>query len=101
MLDSLQSGHCAQLLKVLAEPRRLRIIECLSGGRKNVSQLADLLGTEVAIVSHHLQVLLRAGLVRVEREGRWGLYSLHPKVAQSGGRCLHLGCCRLRWDAFQ
>jgi ArsR family transcriptional regulator len=82
-------------LKALADPDRLKIIQCLQRGPKNVSQLAELLDAEIANVSHHLGVLRHAGLVHDEKQGKFVLYSLAPEIIQ-GGDVLDLGCCRLQ-----
>lgn len=100
MRDRLQSTDCAKALKALADPERLKIVQCLQSGAKNVSELAALLGAELANVSHHLGVLRHAGLVLDERQGKYIRYSLHPDVfrpKQPGKKsdALDLGCCRL------
>jgi DNA-binding transcriptional ArsR family regulator len=100
MQDELQSTECARRLKALADPERLKIIQCLQAGPKNVSALADLLGTDIANVSHHLGVLRHAGLVSDEKQGKFVVYSLHPDVfrPKKSGKPLDvidLGCCRL------
>jgi DNA-binding transcriptional ArsR family regulator len=95
-----QPKQCSRLLRVLAEPERLRIIHCLSSGPKNVGEIAELLGKHVVSVSHHLGVLREAGLVEDQRHGRFVIYQLSPDVYQPGGKAeasdhLDLGCCRL------
>jgi ArsR family transcriptional regulator len=94
MRDRLQSQKCADALKALAEPLRLKIVQCLQGGPKNVSELAGLLREELANVSHHLRVLRDHGLVQDEKQGKFVVYSLHPDVFPSAD-ALDLGCCRL------
>ncbi|MCI0638203.1 MAG: metalloregulator ArsR/SmtB family transcription factor [Gemmataceae bacterium] len=94
MQDKLQSQKCARSLKALADPDRLKIIQCLLGGSKHVSELAQLLGLEIANVSHHLGVLRNAELVRDEKRGKFVVYSLDEGVT-SETRVLDLGCCRL------
>lgn len=89
---------CARRLKALADPDRLRIVNVLFAGEKNVSDLATELDIEIVNVSHHLGVLRNAGLVRVERQGRFMIYSLAPDVRSSSataepGKQLDLGCC--------
>src|SRR5947208_9676191 len=104
MDDQLQSTVCARYLKALSEPDRLKIIQCLQAGPKNVSELAELLGRELVNVSHHLGVLRHAGLVQDEKQGKYVVYSLHPSVLakkkknELGKEMLDLGCCRLEWD---
>ena len=95
MRDRLQSNKCARFLKALADPDRLKIIQCLQAGPKNVTDLAQALGKELANVSHHLGVLRHAGLVLDEKQGRFVLYRLHPDVCRTGNEHLDLGCCRL------
>lgn len=103
MID-LDPTHCSRLLRVLADPQRLRILECLSGGDHSVGELAVCLGKHVVKVSQHLAVLRRAGLVRGERRGRFVVYRLdavrHARPDGPTGReYLDLGCCRLEWSA--
>ena len=100
MDDQLQSVECARRLKALADPERLKIIQCLQTGPKNVSTLTEMLGNEIANVSHHLGVLRHAGLVRDEKQGKFVVYSLHPDIfrPKDSGQpadVLDLGCCRL------
>ena len=100
MDDQLQSTECARALKALADPDRLKIIQCLQGGPKNVGELAEMLGRVMVNVSHHLGVLRNAGLVCDERQGKFIVYSLHPNVFRSKeGDCVDLGCCRLKLGA--
>ncbi|MBY0521803.1 MAG: metalloregulator ArsR/SmtB family transcription factor [Gemmataceae bacterium] len=97
MRDRLQSNQCARLLKALGDPDRLRIIQCLQDGPKNVSELSALLSAELANVSHHLRVLRDAGLVCDSKQGKFVVYSLHPEVFRHGKLTdsLDLGCCKL------
>jgi DNA-binding transcriptional ArsR family regulator len=98
--DLFESENCARTLRAVADPERLRIIQCLRAGPLHVGELAGLLEAEMVNVSHHLGVLLHAGLVLKEKQGRFALYSLHPKVYHSAASCpdedyLDFGCCRL------
>lgn len=98
--DRLQSEDCAKTLKALADADRLKIIQCLQQGPRNVSQIADLLGVDIANASHHLSVLRHAGLVHDQKQGKYVIYSLDPESfppQEDGGPCrsIDLGCCRL------
>jgi DNA-binding transcriptional ArsR family regulator len=100
MRDDTEFQDCARRLKALADPERLRIVNALFAGPKNVSDLATELESEIVNVSHHLGVLKAAGLVCVERQGRFMIYSLAPGVMaspeQTNDCCkLDLGCCSL------
>jgi DNA-binding transcriptional ArsR family regulator len=65
------------LLKELADPLRLRVVDRLGhGGPATVSRLAAELGAPLPQLSNHLRRLREAGLVTVERSGRQAVYSL-------------------------
>jgi ArsR family transcriptional regulator len=100
MDDRLQAAECAERLKALADPERLKIIECLQDGPKNVGTIVELLGSPFANVSHHLRLLHRVGMIREERKGRFVVYSLDPEVFRPTGfgqpiHFLDFGCCRV------
>jgi DNA-binding transcriptional ArsR family regulator len=100
MEDRLQSAECAERLKALADRERLKIIQCLKDGPKTVGAVAELLGTTLANVSHHLRVLHHAGMVLDDKQGRCVVYSLRPdifrpKSASQPADIVDLGCCRL------
>lgn len=96
MKDSKEFIACAKQLKALADPERLRIVQCLFAGERNVSDLAVELGDEIVKVSHHLGVLRNAGLVTADKQGRFVVYALHPAVRTSvTAERIDLGCCRL------
>jgi DNA-binding transcriptional ArsR family regulator len=97
--DAFQSQSCADQLKALSEPIRLRIIDLLRGGERTVGDIAEFLETELVTVSHHLKILKQAGLVEVKRDGRFMVYSLRADLLQKGAgkslQFLNLGCCRI------
>jgi DNA-binding transcriptional ArsR family regulator len=100
MDDALESDRCARLLKAMADRERLKIVQCLREGPKNVGEIAEMLGAEVVNISHHLGVLRQAGVVLDQRQGRFIVYRLHPDVFQPSGKPgenerLDFGCCRL------
>ncbi len=104
MHDRLRSKDCARYLKALAEPERLKIIQCLQTGAKNVTELSEMLKAELANVSHHLRVLRAAGLVRDQKQGKFVFYTLHPNIFRpkrpgDTADTIDLGCCRLELTA--
>jgi ArsR family transcriptional regulator len=67
-------------LKVLAEPNRLRILNLLMEGVQCNCELGDRLQMAPNLISHHLSVLRRAGLIQADRDARdprWVYYSIH------------------------
>lgn len=66
----------ARIGKSLSNGRRLQILELLAQSPRTVERLARDAGLSVANTSQHLQVLRRANLVTVKREGLYARYSL-------------------------
>lgn len=67
--------------KALADPNRLRILSIISGSNATETCVCDLsapLGLGQPTVSHHLKILVEAGLLHREKRGVWAYYSLVP-----------------------
>jgi len=64
----------AELLKILSDPTRLRIIEVLTLDCESVSAIVEATGLSQPLVSHHLRVLRERGLARTERRGAFTYY---------------------------
>ncbi|MEW6593708.1 MAG: metalloregulator ArsR/SmtB family transcription factor [Thermodesulfobacteriota bacterium] len=60
----------ARVLKALAHPSRLLMVETLAAGPCCVCDLRDLVGADISTVSKHLAVLKNAGIVADERRGK-------------------------------
>ena len=96
--DIFQADFCAERLKALSDPHRLRIVDVLREGELSVSDISARLNAEVVTISHHLKIMRQADLVEVRKEGRFMYYRLHDDVLVSRGKLgkfLDLGCCRL------
>lgn len=76
--DVLQSfRRCAPLFHALGDRQRQDIIMLLAENeRLNVSAITEKMPLSRPAISHHLKVLLQAGLVKVESESRENFYSL-------------------------
>jgi ArsR family transcriptional regulator len=71
----------ARTLKALADPARLRLVSMVAsyaGQEACVCDLSGPLGLSQPTVSHHLKVLVDAGLLTREKRGVWAYYSLVP-----------------------
>ena len=80
-LDADGAEEMALVLKVLADPARLRLLSLLSAADDQEGCVCDLcepLGLGQPTVSHHLKVLSEAGLVTREQRGRWAYFRLDP-----------------------
>lgn len=66
----------AKVMKALAHPSRLFIVDELSRGERCVCELTEMIGADVSTVSKHLALLKRAGVVIDERRGQQVFYRL-------------------------
>ena len=66
----------AQILKALARPSRIFIVDKLSEQPHCVCELTEMIGADVSTVSKHLALLRQAGLVLDERRGQQVFYRL-------------------------
>lgn len=78
-LTAAAAEQLAGVLKALADPARLRLLSMIAaheGGEACVCDLTEPLGLSQPTVSHHLKVLLDAGLVSRDKRGVWAYYRL-------------------------
>ena len=71
-------------LKALADETRLRIFTLLTRQELCVCEIEDMLNLSQSLVSNHLAVLRRAGLVKARRDAedaRWIFYRADPEAA--------------------
>jgi DNA-binding transcriptional ArsR family regulator len=78
----------APRLKALADVHRLTIVLLLGDQPMTVKDLQDATGLSQTLVSHHLGILRRAGLVRAEPRGRSNVYELCCEAAADPVRTL-------------
>jgi DNA-binding transcriptional ArsR family regulator len=67
------------VLDVIAEPTRRRILDAVRVGEQSVGDLVERVGMHQPGVSRHLKVLRDAGLVEVRRDAQRRLYRLRPE----------------------
>ena len=75
---ALDAERLASVAKALSEPLRVRVLDVLRRNPEAVCQceLVALFGVKQSLLSHHLQRLVDAGLVSVERRHKWAYYSV-------------------------
>ena len=66
----------AKIVKAMAHPSRLFIIDELAKGEKCVCELKDMIGADMSTVSKHLTLLKEAGIVRDEKRKNQVFYHL-------------------------
>lgn len=78
----------ASIMKALAHPTRLWIVETLASEERCVCELLEGLEVDVSTLSKHLSVLKQAGIVADRKEGRWVYYRLCTPCALEFVSCL-------------
>lgn len=78
----------AQVIKAMAHPSRLAMLEALADGEKCVCDLRDLVGADISTVSKHLSVMKAAGLVTDRKDGLWVHYRLRVPCVLDFMQCI-------------
>lgn len=81
LLDAGSARRLAGLLKVIAEPTQLRLLSLVAaqtGGEACICELTEPVGLSQPTVSHHMKILVGAGLLEREQRGKWAYYRLVP-----------------------
>jgi ArsR family transcriptional regulator len=82
-IDQARLERAADVLKTVAHPLRLRIVELLEPGEKSVNELKDLLGVTQPLTSQHLTQMRMRGVLGSRREGTLVYYSIaNPDVVK-------------------
>jgi ArsR family transcriptional regulator, arsenate/arsenite/antimonite-responsive transcriptional repressor len=79
VLDVAEAEQLAQQLKALADPARLRLLSMVAAHEDKeacVCELTEPVGLTQGTVSHHLKVLVDAGLLTREQRGKWAYYAV-------------------------
>lgn len=66
----------AEVIKALAHPSRLAMVDALERGERCVCELRDIVGADMSTVSKHLALMKQAGIVSDRREGQKIFYHL-------------------------
>jgi DNA-binding transcriptional ArsR family regulator len=74
--EKIRSESRAKILKAMAHPSRLFIIEKLSERAHCVCELTEMIGADTSTVSKHLSILKNAGIISDRKEGTMVYYSL-------------------------
>jgi len=80
-LDEARAEELAAVFKVLADPARLRLLSMVASAEAGEACACDLVepvGRSQPTVSHHLSMLVDAGLLEREKRGRWAWYRIVP-----------------------
>ena len=66
----------ARVFKAMSDENRLKILELLHERDYNASELLDEMDFGQSTLSHHMKILLNAGVVQARKNGKWTYYTL-------------------------
>ena len=92
-----------RIMRLLADPTRLRLLTLLRGSELNVTSICRHLKLAQPTVSHHLGLLRTVGLVTNRREGKQVFYATNPEAVEElnrhGGLAIESGPVKLQVEA--
>ncbi len=93
-ISAAQAEDLARVLKALADPVRLRLVSMVAaheGAEACVCELTGPLGLAQPTISHHLKVLVEAGILSRDKRGVWAYYALVPGALDTVATVLGTG----------
>jgi DNA-binding transcriptional ArsR family regulator len=91
-MDDQTSEHVAEVLKAIAHPTRLKIIELLQTGALCVGDIAEALGGKQAITSQQLNMMKDKGVLSCRRNGTKVYYRVENKNVIRLLHCIYDHC---------
>ena len=91
VMTSDQAETLATSLKAIADPTRLRLVSLVAAHEGQEACVCDLttpVGLSQPTVSHHLKILVEAGMLTREQRGKWAYYRLVPSALAELARLL-------------
>jgi DNA-binding transcriptional ArsR family regulator len=83
-----QYQHRALVMKALAHPTRLYLVDRLAKGEACVCKLTALVGADASTVSKHLSILKNAGIVADEKRANQVFYTLRVRCVLNWYACV-------------
>lgn len=78
----------ALVMKALAHPTRLFLVDRLAEGERCVCELTEMVGSDASTVSKHLSLLKHAGIVADQKRGNQVFYSLRVRCVVNWYTCV-------------
>ena len=91
VLDEDAAERLARLFRALGDRHRVRLVSLIAaadGGEACICDLTEPLGLSQPTVSHHMKLLVEAGLVTREQRGKWAYYRIVPEMMAALGETL-------------
>ncbi|MBL7110275.1 MAG: winged helix-turn-helix transcriptional regulator [Candidatus Marinimicrobia bacterium] len=78
----------AKVLKILAHPTRIKIVEYLENEEKNVTSIQDMIGIDRSGISQHLKKMYVNGILRKRRDGVKIYYRVNNQMIKGVLQCI-------------
>ena len=88
MIEKERYEYMASVMKAMAHPSRLLIIDELEKKPRNVSELTQMVGSDISTVSRHLQVLKQAGIIAASKVNNQVIYRLRYHCVLDMYKCV-------------
>ncbi len=103
VLDEEAAERLARVFRALGDRHRVRLLSLIAaadGGEACICDLTAPVGLAQPTISHHMKLLVEAGLVTREQRGKWAYYRIAPETAGPLGDMLRVlladpACARL------
>jgi ArsR family transcriptional regulator len=92
MMDKELASHAAEVLKAVAHPIRLQVVELLEAGEMCVGQISEALDEKQAITSQQLNTMKDRGILASRREGTKVFYRLENRNVTQVLNCVYNHC---------
>ena len=86
-----EAERTARVFKALGDPTRLRLISLIANSESSEACVCDLtepIGLSQGTISHHMKLLVEAGLVTREQRGKWAYYRVVDGALENAARSL-------------
>ena len=91
VLDAAAADQLARMFGALGDPTRVRLLSLIAayeGGEACICDLTDPVGLSQPTVSHHMRLLVEAGLATREQRGKWAYFRVVDGALESAARSL-------------
>jgi len=91
VLGAGDADRIAKTFKALGDPTRVRLLSLIAaspGGEACICDLTDPVGLSQPTVSHHMKVLVEAGLVTREQRGKWAYFAIVAGALENAAAAL-------------
>ena len=79
----------SDVFKALSDQNRLRIVELLRDGELCACRLLEEMNFTQPTLSHHMGILIKAGIVNGRKDGKWVYYSMNKETLEKVTDYLH------------